>query len=246
MTPADVETAARRLLNDPTGSGVPGRFSTTAYTDWIDQALKYHALHRPDLFAQTGEVRGAEFILKAPSDSIRLMDVLQARGATGDGWQPVNEVDYAQLVDAGSAVSRPVRARPDGILYGGSAWDQPSGFATGGRPYEWARRPKNPNGFVINPSLGAGGVARVEYARTPTLARDLPTLPDAFRSSMIACTVWLAESSQDQSVNTGRAEMMRQAFLVSIGAETESRVITDAPDDEGEGDESKRERERRF
>ena len=229
MTSAEVITEARRILNDRLVRGSAGRFTPEDYTGWTLTAIQFHALYRPDLFATRFRVDGTGDILyAAPEDSIRLIDVLQFTDPVNGVTSLVNEVNYAQLVDAGAAATTAgSRRKPAGLLYAGSGWDRPP--LTGeGRPREWARRPNSPNGFVVNPPAGSGGSMLIEYARSPVEA-DIAKLPDAYRSTMISCVVWQAESSEDQAMNTGRAQQAYDAWTSGLGAGREVRALLDDP-----------------
>ena len=248
---SEIEVGARELLNDV--GGPTQRYSRANLISWMTQALRLHALHRPDLFSAEGEMvaagadapfRADRILQSAPTTgenaSIRLMDVLEYRAAGSQRWTAVNLVDYAQMVDQGivsRGTSQARRTIPRGILFGGSDDD-----TVQARP-EWARRPKNPNGFVFTPAPPRGSILRIEFARVPPATPPnydqttvVPYLSDAYSTTMIHCVVWLAESVNDRSVVSGRAQMYQTSFLQALVGEMEARVITDDPS-EGEEEE---------
>jgi hypothetical protein len=102
-------------------------------------------------------------------------------------------------------------------------------LTTPGIPTNWMRHPRNPNQFFCAPPASAGVVLQIEYARSPALLNlsDTVPLPDAFWPCMIDGVVWLAESVDNEHVNSGRAKMFADAFDKYLGLTVQNRPLTD-------------------
>ena len=87
MTPADVITEVRRLVQDQVA---PYRYSDAVMLGYVNQTLKRIAALRPDLFSTIAEVETVQdsAVQTLPDDAIRLLDVFQVKN--GD---TVTEVD---------------------------------------------------------------------------------------------------------------------------------------------------------
>ena len=191
---------------------------------------------------------------EGPADSFRIIEIIRyqpnapgnrrrAGSALDDNWYPADEISYRPLADisgvatlssahaGGAAVAtvrpnNPLRARrgPDTGLY-----------TQDNRP-QWARHPQSPNNFFFFPKPVAGGKVHVQYAKNPipldvpagrsVMEVDLP-IAEVYRPTVVKCVAWMAESVNDESVNSGRAEMLNQAWRAAIAQEAESREITD-------------------
>jgi hypothetical protein len=69
-----------------------------------------------------------------------------------------------------------------------------------------------------------------EYAQTPpdyALNDTIDLLPDAFFTAVVDGTVYLAESVDDEHVNSGRAKLFQDSFLATLGASLQARSVTD-------------------
>jgi hypothetical protein len=198
----DVVTEARRLLQDISS---PQRYSDAVLLGFANQALKRMAVLRPDLFAYIGEiptVAGA-VVQSAPSDSIRIMEIFQVKDGSG-----VTEVDRTTLDQT----------------YPG--WmNDPAAAAV-----NWMRHVRNPNRFFIYPKAPASQVLIGEYAQTPpvyTGSQTVALLPDAFFPVVIDGTVFLAESVDNEHVNSNRAQLFQQSFTQALGVSAQARSLTD-------------------
>jgi hypothetical protein len=200
---ADVITEVRRLIQD---QDEPFRFSDEVLLGYVNQTLQRTALLRPDLFARviTLPTTPNEVIQSAPQDSIRIMDVFRVEG--GDGSVEVSKTSLDQTYP--QWVNDP--ARPC---------------------INWMRHGRNPNKFFIYPKAPAGQELVVEYSQTPRnyqVNDKVELLPEAYFPVIIDGAVYLSQSIDDESVLNQRAQMFLQSYLSVLGANVQTRVMTDS------------------
>jgi hypothetical protein len=200
---ADVITEVRRLIQD---QDEPFRFSDEVLLGYVNQTLQRTALLRPDLFARviTLPTTPNEVIQSAPQDSIRIMDVFRVEG--GDGIVEVSKTSLDQTYP--QWVNDP--ARPC---------------------INWMRHGRNPNKFFIYPKAPAGQELVVEYSQTPRnyqVNDKVELLPEAYFPVIIDGAVYLSQSIDDESVLNQRAQMFLQSYLSVLGANVQTRVMTDS------------------
>ena len=202
MTPADVITEARKLISDVRETQ---RYSDGDMLGFVNQTLKRMAMYRPDLFLQVGEITTTPdtTLQTMPADSMRLVEIFGVKG--GD---TVTEVD---------------RDTFDQTFPG---WrSQPAGF-----PVNFMRHVRNPNLYFLYPQPPSGVILLAEYAKVPTdyALNDPITAPiDAYFPTVVDGTVYLAESVDDEHVNSGRAKLFLDSFTQGLGVSLQSREITD-------------------
>ena len=198
----DVVTEARRLLQD---ISAPQRYSDAVLLGFANQALKRMSVLRPDLFAYIGEITctAGAVIQSPPSDSIRIIEIFQVKDGAG-----VTEVDRTSLDQT----------------YPGWMND------AAGAAVNWMRHVRNPNKFFIYPKAPVGQVLIGEYAQTPPNYVGTDTvalLPDAFFPVVVDGTVFLAESVDNEHVNSNRAQLFQQSFTQALGVSAQARSLTD-------------------
>ncbi len=198
----DVVTEARRLLQD---ISAPQRYSDAVLLGFANQTLKRMSVLRPDLFAYIGEITctAGAVIQSPPSDSIRVIEIFQVKDGSG-----VTEVDRNSLDQT----------------YPGWMND------TAGPAVNWMRHVRNPNKFFIYPKAPSGQILIGEYAQTPpTYAGTdvVALLPDAFFPVVVDGTVFLAESVDNEHVNSNRAQLFQQSFTQALGVSAQARTLTD-------------------
>ena len=187
---------------------------------------------------------------QGPADSFRIIKVIRYQpnsdrrrpaGGVDRRWYPVDQISYPPLAEQGGA---PVLARV-GPVVGPVADVNPllprertgeEGLYTEDNRPQWAAELQSPNRFFFFPKPVAGGRLHLEYARSPlplvapdggdVLDVELP-LAEVYYSVMVACTAWLAETINDESVNDGRAQMLRESWMNALGQGARSREITD-------------------
>lgn len=205
MTPADVIVEVRKLLQDDSSEVSLRRFSDAALLGFVNQTLKRMALVRPDLFSFIGTIACLqdEVLQSAPTDSIRLMEIFRVQG--------------------GAAVRETNRQTIDQTYPG---WVD----ASAGTCVNWMRHPRNPNKFFIYPKAPASQVLVGEYAKAPVdyaLGDTIALLPDAYFTSVVDGTVFLAESIDNEHITSGRAKMYYDSFSSSLEANYKTRLFTD-------------------
>jgi hypothetical protein len=95
------------------------------------------------------------------------------------------------------------------------------------------RHPRNPNKFFIYPKAPADQVLIGEYCKTPPdyAASDVVQLvPDAYFPVVVDGVVFLAESIDNEHVNSNRAALFQQSFTQALGAGIQARGLTDTED----------------
>lgn len=198
----DVVTEARRLLQD---ISAPQRYSDAVLLGFANQTLKRMSVLRPDLFAYIGEIActAGAVIQSPPTDSVRVIEIFQVKDGSG-----VTEVDRNSLNET----------------YPGWMND------TAGPAVNWMRHVRNPNKFFIYPKAPVGQVLIGEYAQTPpnyTGSETVALLPDAFFPVVVDGTVFLAESVDNEHVNSNRAQLFQQSFTQALGVSAQARTLTD-------------------
>ena len=198
----DVFTETRRILQD---TNSPQRYSDAVLLGFANQALKRIAVLRPDLFAfiSTMTCTQDSVIQSAPSDSIRIIEVYSVVG--GNGIIETNREALDQ-------------AYPTWM-------NDPAGAAV-----NFMRHVRNANKFFIYPKAPANQVLNIEYAQTPpdyTADQTVALLPDAYFPVVVDATVFLAESVDNEHVNSNRAQLFQQSYTQALGVATQARTITD-------------------
>jgi len=92
------------------------------------------------------------------------------------------------------------------------------------------RHVRNPNKFFVYPPPTAGVLLVGEYAQTPPnyLIGDTITYPiDAYFPTVVDGVVFLAESIDDEHVNSNRAKLFQDSFMQGLTTGSENRVLTD-------------------
>lgn len=202
MTPAQVIVEARRLLQD---IRTPQRYSDALLLGFVNQALKRMAVLRPDLFAVIDELvtQAGSVIQSAPADSLRMMEIFQVKDGNG-----IVEVSRKAMDET----------------YPGWVNDP------AGPTVNWMRHVRNDNRFFIYPKPPANQTLIIEYAQTPrdyALGETIEVLPEAYLPVLIDGTVFLAESVDNEHVNSNRAQLFQQSFTQALGVSVQARSITD-------------------
>ncbi len=202
MTPAQVIVEVRRILQD---IRVPQRYSDALLLGFVNQALKRMAVLRPDLFSVIDDfvTQAGQTIQSAPADSLRMMEVFQVKD--GDG---IVEVSRKAMDET----------------YPGWVNDP------AGPTVNWMRHVRNDNRFFIYPKAPAGQTLVIEYAQTPReygLEETIERLSEAYFPVLVDGAVFLAESVDNEHVNSNRAQLFQQSFTQALGVSVQARSITD-------------------
>jgi hypothetical protein len=202
MTPNEVITEVRRLIQD---TKAPFRYSDAVMLGFVNQTLKKMVVLRPDLFAVIGDfaTTAGSVLQDCPADSTRLIEVFQVKG--------------------GNAITEVTRRVLDQTS---PSWvsDPP------GAPVNFMRHVRNPNRFFVYPAPVVGTVLVGEYAQTPpdyTLNQEVTFPTDAYFPVVVDGTVFLAESIDNEHVNSNRAKLFQDAFVQALGVGLQSRTVTD-------------------
>ena len=199
----DVITDVRRIVQDEDATL---RYSDAFMLGMCNQAIRRVQLFRPDLFAFVSTVANVagEVIQSAPSDSLRVIEVLSINGS-GVG---IVEADREVL---------------DQTL---PTWPND----TAGPAVNWMRHVRNPNKFFIYPQAPADQTLDIEYSQVPPIYDGVTTvalLPDAYTAVVVDAVVFLVESVDNESVTSGRAKLFFESFTQALGVGSSSRVLTD-------------------
>jgi hypothetical protein len=202
MTPNEAITEVRRLIQD---TKTPYRYSDTVLLGFVNQTLKKMVVLRPDLFAVIGDFTtvAGTVLQSCPTDSVRLMQIFQVKN--GDA---VTEVSKETLD----------RMYPNWVN------------EAAGVPVNFMRHVRNANKFFVYPRPTAGVTLVGEYAQSPAtyaLNDTIALLPDAYLTSVVEGTIYLAESIDNEHVNSGRAKLFQDAFTQGLGVGLQARVVTD-------------------
>ena len=198
----DVITEVRRILQD---TNSPQRYSDTILIGFANQALKRIAVLRPDLFAIIAEIPTTQgsVVQSTPADSIRLIEIYSVKN--GNGIIETNREALDQ-------------AYPTWM-------NDPEGAAV-----NFMRHVRNANKFFIYPKAPANQILIGEYSQTPPDYDGTTTvalLPDAYFPVVVDATVFIAESVDNEHVNSQRAQLFQQSFTQALGVAAQSRAITD-------------------
>lgn len=202
MTPNNVINEVRWLVED---TKTPYRYSDELLLGFVNQTFKRIALIRPDLFAVVADIATVPgtVLQTCPADSIRLVEIFQVKGGNS-----VTEVSRTTLNQTTPG------------------WQQEAS----GQPVNFMRHVRNPNQFFVYPAPEAGVVLIGEYVQTPpdyTLSQVVTFPVDAYFPSVVDGVVFLAESVDNEHVNSNRAKLFQDSFLQGFGVSLQSRALTD-------------------
>jgi hypothetical protein len=202
MTPNDVISEVRNLIQD---TQTPQRYSDAVLLNFVNQTLKRMAMIRPDLFTKIADITTTAntVIQTMPSDSIRLVEIFSVKD--GNSLTEVNRDVFDQT-------------------YPG--WTQEAA----GTPVNFMRHVRNPNQFFLYPRPTSGVILVGEYAVVPTDydVNDPIVAPiDAYFPTVVDGTVYLAESIDNEHVNSGRAKLYYDSFVQSLATSLSARELTD-------------------
>lgn len=196
MTPQDIITTARYLVQDlGTASGIY-RQEDAELLGYVNEAIKEVATLRPDLFTTIGDLTCT----------------------TGKVEQGVTFLDAQALLDVmcihdGQAITPMDRKALDLFM---PAWRQ----STAGPAEHWAPIEGDPLRFLLYPPAPEGQVLDVRYVRIPTtyaLADTIGDLPENYAPALADYVVYRAEMKDDEHVNANRAAAHYTAFKTKIG-----------------------------
>lgn len=202
MTPAEVITEVRRLVQDQL---VPYRYSDAVLLGYVNQSLQRMAILRPDLFTEIVDITTTADVAvqSLPAEAIRLVDIFQVKNGNA-----ITEVDRETMN----------RNYP--------GWMSEAS----GTPVNFMRHVKNPDRYFLYPRPAAGVVLVGEYAKSPidyTINATIDVISDTYFPIVVDGAVYLAESIDDEHVQSGRAKLFYDSFVEQLGAGLQSRKLTD-------------------
>jgi hypothetical protein len=202
VTPNEVITEVRRLIQD---TKTPYRYSDVVLQGFVNQTLKRMVVLRPDLFSVIGDIATtANTVLQStPADSVRLVEIFQVKN--GDAITEVSRDMFDQTY-------------PNWVN------------ETAGTPVNFMRHVRNPNKFFVYPRPTSSIILVGEYAQTPAnygLNDTILLLPDAYFPTVVDGTVFVAESIDNEHVNSGRAKLFQDTFVQSLSVGLTTRIVTD-------------------
>lgn len=202
MTPQDVLIDVRRLIQD---ESTPYRYSNTTLLGFVNQIIRRMVMLRPDLFTTVTTISTTPNVSEQtlPATAVRLVEIFRVQNGTS-----IEEVDR-DIFD---------RTYPQ--------WTTDAA----GTPTKYIRHPRNPRAYFLYPRPTSGIVLIGEYVVTPPTYGNLDpitVLPDAYFPSLVDGTVFLAESVDNEHVNSGRAKLFYDSFTQSLGVDLQARNLTD-------------------
>jgi hypothetical protein len=102
--------------------------------------------------------------------------------------------------------------------------------APSGQPVNYVRHVRNPTMFFLYPAPTSGVTLVVEYAATPanyTMSDTITAPSSAYLPSLVDGVVYLAQSIDDEHINSGRAKLFSDAFTAGLGVNLQSQKVTD-------------------
>lgn len=202
MTPAEVIAEVRRLIQD---TKTPYRYSDTMLLGFVNQTLKRIAMIRPDLFAVITDISTTPdtVVQSVPTDALRLIELFSVKG--------------------GGALVEVTRDTLDQTAPGWVA-------ETPGVPINYMRHVRNPYRYFLYPAPVTGIELVGEYAKAPpyyAIDAEIVELQDVYFPVVVDGVVFLAESVDNEHVNSNRAKLFQDAFIQALGVSLQSRTLTD-------------------
>ena len=202
MTPQDVITEVRRMVND---TRVPYRYSDTILLGFVNQTLLRMSVLRPDIFSVMDEFTTTpDTVLQdCPADSVRLVEIFGVVG--GDALMEVSRDTMDQSYPA---------------------WR----IEAAGIPVNFMRHVRNANKYFLYPAPIAGITLSAEYIQTPptyAIGATITAPSDSYFPIIVDGTIFLTESIDDEHVSSGRAKLFLDSFVQALGVGLQSRAVTD-------------------
>lgn len=203
MTPAEVITQTRNMISD---SVAPFRYSDTVLLGFVNQVIRRVVSFRPDVFSFIGDISTTPNIVlqSLPSDAVRLVEIFQVKN--GNAVTEVNRETLDQMY-------------PNWVA------------EAAGAPVNFMRHSRNPTKFFLYPRPTSGVELVAEYVKAPanyTLNQTVDLLPESYFPIIVDGTVFLAESVDNEHVNSNRAKLFYDTFISAIDASLGTRIISDA------------------
>ena len=194
MTPQDILTSARYILND-TDATSP-RQSDTELLGYVNDGVKAACVLRPDLFSTTGDITctvGKCEQAVAFADAVALLEVLCIH-------------DGAALVPFDIAAM--------------DAFNPNWRTDTAAAATQWSKHQSDPLRFFVYPKAPATAqILDVRYVAVPTeytIDQAITDLPAVYQPALVDFVVYRAESKDNEHVLSQRATNHQAAFVAQI------------------------------
>ena len=201
MTPNEVITEVRQVVQD---TRVTFRYSDNTLLGFVNTTIKRIAILRPDLFTVIGDisVTANSVVQSCPAGAMRLVEIFQVKNVDG-----ITEVSR-EMLD---------QTYPE--------WRTESP----GVPVNYMRHVRNPTQFFLVPRPISSVILVGEYVASPTTyaLNDTISLPNVYFPVLVDGVVFMAESVDNEHVNSGRAKLYQDSFTQLLGVGLQSRSVTD-------------------
>lgn len=191
MTPQDIINDARYILNDTVSTRY--RNTDAELLGWVNDGLDAMVGVLPQLFAATSAHTCAAGAEQAPSFD-RLVAIIDVQRITG-----------------GAAILRADKTTLDAFRPGWYADTQDAAV-------NWFPHQASPKKFMLHPPSTNGQSVDVVFAQAPAALAlgDAIPVPDNYQTALVAFVVGMAESKDDEFVNSNRAAQAKSDFLALI------------------------------
>ena len=191
MTPQDIITDARFVLKDTVSTRY--RNTDAELLGWVNDALGAAVQARPDLF-----------------------NALSTHTCTAGSEQSVSfsrcvQVQEVTRIVGGNAVLQTDRNALDAFRPG---WYLDSEAAA----VNWMDHPESPVKFYLYPPAPAGQQVQVRFVQAPSSLSLTDTVPisDNYQTALVNFVVGMAESKDDEFINSNRAAQAKADFYAQI------------------------------
>lgn len=212
MTPADVITHVKRLLQDNQLLRTSPTYYEATLLGFVNQTLKRMMMLRPDLFTVINDIPTVSGVAlqSLPSGAVRLVDIYQVKNSTA-----IEEVDRDRM----------------------NRTDRNWTTVAAGTPSKYMRHPRNPTKFFLYPRPSANVVLTGEYVKSPmtytTTVQTILELADSYLPVVVDGVMYLAEAIDalnESKPESAKARMYLRAFNAALVVSADTRIITDRED----------------
>lgn len=195
MTPQEIITTARYILNDTNATGAGYRQLDPELLDYVNSGLKEMAVLNPAMFSTIGDytcISGQCEQVLTFADAAALMEVLaihQGTALTSFDMMSMNQFNPGWRADAAAPAT------------------------------QWTRFANDPLKFFIYPQAPGGQVLDVRYVRNPStyaLGDTIIGVPSVFQPALVDYVVYRAESKDSEHVLSQRAVTFQAAFAAQV------------------------------
>jgi hypothetical protein len=190
MTPQDIITEARYILNDTESTRY--RNTDAELLGWVNDALDVMVGERPELFVTVSDHTCTVGVEQSPTFA-RLVRVLGVNRVVG-----------------GNALLQADRATLDAFLPGWRELDSAAAV-------HWLPHP-DPKKFYLYPPAAISQAVEVPFVQAPATLLIGDTIPvsENFRPALLNFVVGMAETKDDEHVDSGRAAQAKSDFVAMI------------------------------